>query len=114
MLSFKDLKIDKSKDISVDTSIYQGKPEIQYLGEGSNIGVERILKGNGKITLFNKPKPKIDKATTRLIEPGNKIPTGQFHSVSQWCDTCQEVQAFAHKPDKRRMICLTCKTIKTY
>lgn len=107
MLSFKDLKIDKVGESTnlipgftpkgIGTAFFKGEPKL-----------------NGKITLFNKPKVKIDKAATRLIEPGYKIPTGQFHNVSQWCDTCQEVQGHAHKPEKRRMICLICKTIKTY
>lgn len=106
MLSFKNLQIKKDnpmKVIEVDTSMYNNKPNIQYLGES-----------NKKITLFNKPKPKIDKALARVTEPGYKIPIGQFHSISQWCETCQDVQGFAHKPEKRRMICLTCKTIKIY
>lgn len=108
MLSFKNLKVNENiKVVHPDNPIPLLDYKIIEYVEKANIGV-------GKITLFNKPKPKIDKALARVTEPGYKIPTGQFHSVSQWCDTCQEVQGFAHKPEKRRMICLTCKTIKTY
>lgn len=59
-------------------------------------------------------KSKLKKGELREMEPGFKIGTGQFHSISKWCDTCNEVRSHAHKPEKRKMICLMCKTIKTY
>lgn len=61
-----------------------------------------------------KVKAKPTKAQVREIEPGVKIGTGQFLSVSQFCDVCLKVCGHAHKPEKRKMICLECKTIKTY
>lgn len=103
MLSFKELKINKDeKIVHLTTPIILPNKIRDYNPTKPTIN------------LFNKPKPKIDKALARVTEPGYKIPIGQFHSVSQWCETCQDVQGFAHKPEKRRMICLTCKTIKTY
>lgn len=99
MLEFGKLEIvkeDPSKLLLIDTKEYQGKPNII------------------KLDLFKKVTPKKSKSELRLIEPGNKIPIGQFHSVSQWCEGCGNVSPFAHKPEKKRMICLTCKTIKTY
>jgi hypothetical protein len=61
-----------------------------------------------------KIKAKPNKAQVREIEPGIKIGTGQFLSVSQFCDICNRVCGHAHKPEKRKMICLECKAIKTY
>lgn len=110
MLSFKELKINKD-----EPSVVKLANSKEYIKALTEVAVSSNRKFPlSKITLFNKPKPKIDKALARVTEPGYKIPIGQFHSVSQWCETCQDVQGFAHKPEKRRMICLICKTIKTY
>lgn len=62
-------------------------------------------------------KPKLTANQLRdakAIEPGNKVPTASYHQLAQWCDTCDGVKSFAHNPDKKKMICLTCKTIRNY
>lgn len=69
------------------------------------------------INLSDLAKPKLTDKELRLakdIEPGHKIGTGSFHQVAQWCDTCNDVKSFAHKVEKKRMICLCCKKVKTY
>lgn len=59
-------------------------------------------------------KQKKPKAELREIEPGFKVGTGEFQSVSQYCDICENVESHCHKPEKRKMVCLKCKTIKIY
>lgn len=98
-LNFSDLKTDNS-------------------GYAKEIDTTKIIIKETRRINFNqdilKIQPKKKKEELRLIEPGVKIGTGQFLTIGQWCNTCQEVQGHAHKPEKRKLICLICKTIKTY
>lgn len=57
---------------------------------------------------------KVNLTQAKLVEPGHKIGTGTYHQLAQFCDTCGDVQSFAHNSDKKRMICLRCKTIRNY
>jgi len=61
-----------------------------------------------------KKTPKRTKEELRTIEPGFKIGTGQFQSVSKWCDNCECVAFHCHKVEKRKFICIKCKIIKIY
>lgn len=57
---------------------------------------------------------KRNKDDIRMIEPGFKIGTGSFLSVAKYCNSCGIVHSHCHKPEKRRFVCLYCKTITTY
>ena len=87
-MKFSNLQIDKAKE-NISTKI--------------NISRDILKLPNKK-----------SKAELREVEPGFKIGTGEFHSVSQYCDCCNSVQPHCHKPEKRKMICIKCKTIKIY
>lgn len=85
--------------------------------EGSNVKVTSLPKTSKLNIKYTDIVPKITKLKTeeaRLIEPGHKIPTGQFQTVALHCEACKDVQGHAHKVEKRKLICLRCKTIKIY
>lgn len=50
------------------------------------------------------------KKELKLIEPGNKIPIGNYHQIGQFCDVCDDVTAHVRNPETKNIRCLKCKT----
>lgn len=79
-----------------------------------NIGKTTVRFGDLDIE-DNKPKrPKISREELYKIEPGNKVPIAQYQQIGTYCDECEDITSHAHNPEKKKLICLKCKTVKTY
>lgn len=108
MIQFGDLNIQKTEPkkevkaelILVDTKEYNNKPNIQYVT--SKLDFKKDILGKA---------PKKSKEELRLIEPGNKIGTGDFPTLAIFCDQCERVTGHACKSINNKKICLICKTV---
>lgn len=47
-------------------------------------------------------------------EPGRKVPTGSYRTVACFCDSCLDVQAHFHIPEKRKLKCSNCRMVSIY
>lgn len=79
------------------------KPDLKPIGRIEYKDLER-----GGISI------KINKKIIAKDEPGNKIPTVNYHSISQWCETCLDIKSHFHIPEKRKLKCSNCRKIKIY
>ena len=44
-------------------------------------------------------------------EPGIKIPTSQFKTVCQWCETCRDIETHFYNSRNRKLLCSNCRKV---
>ena len=59
-----------------------------------------------------KSKKKVEQPTNiNREEPGVKIPTSQFKTVCQWCETCRDVETHFYNSRNRKLLCSNCRKV---